>query len=973
MSSSQWCFDRFRLDPDNARLWRDAEVVPLPSKAFDVLHYLVTHPDRLVTKDELLDVAWSATAVTDAVVRVAIATLRKVLGDTAHTPRFIATVSRRGYRFLAPVTPVHAIEPSAPPLPLQLASPPLLIEREAVLHQLQAHLARARQGIRQVVFITGEPGMGKTTVVEAFTAQAAAQAPLWVAYGQCVEHYGPGEAYLPILEALGQLCRIPEGVRLVTLLRQQAPTWLGQMPWVLSAADRERLQHEMHWATRERMLREFAEVMDALTAETLLLLILEDLHWSDYATLDLLALLARRRTPARLFVLGTYRPVEVIVHGHPLRTVTQDLQRYGQGTELALAVLSTAAVAAYLAACYPGHRFPETLIRWLHRHTEGNPLFLVTLVTALAARGLLAEREGHWILAGDLETVALEVPEGLRPLLEQQFEHLPMQEQQVAEVASAAGGTFSAAVVAAGLEARVAHTEEHCDALVRRQVLRPVGLETWPDGTVAARYAFVHALYQQAAYERLGVGQRAHVHQRLGVRLELAYGLRVEEVAVELAVHFERSHDVPRAVRYWQQAAVNAVRRSAHQEVIGAVQRALALLPLLPDTPERTRQELALQVALSPALATARSFGASEAERAYSRARELAMQVGDTAQLCAVLWGLWRLYQARAELQMAQQLGEQLLSLAHRQHDATLFLGAYCALGGALLFRGEYVSAHTHASQGMALYDPQQHHVLTFPYGEDPGAGCHAYRAIALWLLGYPDQALTAMHATCTLARDLAHPFSLGRALHWLTFLHLVRREAAAAQEQAEAVIALAIAQGFPQWEALGTCWRGWALTMQGHREEGTTQIRQGMAVMEATGALGKPVFLALLAEAHGDEGQIDEGLLLLTDALATVDNTGERWWEAELYRLQGELLLRQGVPNIPQAEACLHQALVVARRQQARSWELRAATSLTRLWQQQGKAADARQLLAEVYGWFTEGFGTTDMHTARILLDRLG
>jgi predicted ATPase len=272
----------------------------------------------------------------------------------------------------------------------------------------------------------------------------------------------------------------------------------------------------------------------------------------------------------------------------------------------------------------------------------------------------------------------------------------------------------------------------------------------------------------------------------------------------------------------------------------------------------------------------------------------------------------------------------------------------------------------------MALYDPQRHRALAFLYGEDPGAGCYAYSAIALWFLGYPDQALTAMQATCTLARDLAHPFSLGRALHWLAFLHLVRREAAAAQEQAEAVIALASAQGFPLWEALGTCWRGWALVMQGHREEGTTYIQQGMAAMEATGALGNPVFLALLAEAYGHGGQADEGLRRLTEALATVGNTGERWWEAELYRLTGELLLRQAVPNIPQAEACLHQALAGARQQQARSWELRAAMSLSRLWQQQGKHAAARHLLAEIYSWFTEGFDTPDLRQARTLLDEL-
>ena len=313
----RWTFGPFTLDPANACLWHGTEAVALPPKVFDVLHYLVTHPDRLVTKDELLDAVWPETAVTDAVVRVAIGTLRKALHDTA-PPRFIATVPRRGYRFVAPVTVADAAESATvsptPQACLTPAPPPLLVGREAVLQRLGAAWAQARQGQRQVVWVTGEAGMGKTTVVEAFRAAVATDPAVWLATGQCVEHYGTGEAYLPVLEALGQLCTGAGGERLVTLLRQHAPTWLVQMPWLLTAAHREQLRDELQGVTRERMLREFAEVVDALTAETPLLLVLEDLHWSDYATLDLLALLARRRTPARLLVLGTYRPVETIVH-----------------------------------------------------------------------------------------------------------------------------------------------------------------------------------------------------------------------------------------------------------------------------------------------------------------------------------------------------------------------------------------------------------------------------------------------------------------------------------------------------------------------------------------------------------------------------------------------------------------------------------------------------------------------------------
>src|SRR5499433_1597965 len=272
MSSPQWRFADFRLDPDNACLWRGTQPIALTPKAFDVLHYLVTHPDQLVSKDTLLDAVWPETAVSDAVVRVAIGELRRALGDTVRAPQFIATVPRRGYRFLAPVT--QAMPPDAPrlaspaPPPAPALSLPTsagchvrlaatrLVGREAVLVRLHAALAQARQGVRQFLFLTGEPGIGKTAVVEAFAAQLSTDPTVWLASGQCVEHYGLGEPYLPVLEALGQLCRGPAGARLVSLLRQQAPTWLAQMPWLLTAADRDHLQQELQGTTRERMLRE---------------------------------------------------------------------------------------------------------------------------------------------------------------------------------------------------------------------------------------------------------------------------------------------------------------------------------------------------------------------------------------------------------------------------------------------------------------------------------------------------------------------------------------------------------------------------------------------------------------------------------------------------------------------------------------------------------------------------------------------
>jgi predicted ATPase/DNA-binding winged helix-turn-helix (wHTH) protein len=991
-SASQWVFGPFRLDTTNMCLWQGCDTVALKPKTFTVLQYLVAHAGQLVTKAALLDAVWPETAVSDGVLKVCIAELRKALGDRVQTPQFIATVHRHGYRFVAPVTSTAAplgtptIRPAASPPLLscsdasipsslhgQVRPPNSLLERDTVLARLHTAWTHARRGQRQCVFVTGEAGIGKTAVMETFVTQAAADPVVWLAQGQCVEYYGTGEAYLPILEALGQLCRLPQGERLVTLLRQQAPTWLVQMPWLLTPEDRERLSYELHGTTRDRMLREFAAVIDTLTAAAPLLLVLEDLHWSDYATLDLLAFLARSRTPAQLLVLGTYRPVEAMIQEHPLRAVVYGLQRQGQGMGLPLEGLSAAAVATYLAAHLPGHQFPEGLAGWLHQHTNGNPLFVVTLVAALQARGVLAEREGRWRLLTEPARLALEVPEGLRPLLEQQLARLAPDTQRVLEIASIAGIEFATPAVVAGLETGVDVVEACCEALVRRRLLRPMGMTTWPDGTRAMRYAFVHALYQHVAYQRLGDGQRLRLHQRLGLRLETAYGSQASVIAAELAEHFVRGQDTERAVRYLHLAGVQAQQRSAHQEAFRHFTQGLELLATQPETPARARDELRLYRALGISLIATHGFGAAAVEQTYTRARQLCQQLQDTQELFPVLFGLWGFYDVRANLQQARATGEQLLALAQSRHDPALLIPSHRALGETLFWLGETVEARTHLEQSNALYDPQQYRDQALLYGHDPGASCLGFLARTLWALGYPDQALQRSREALVLAQQLAHPFSLAFVLRQTIAFHQLRRETQEVLARVQMLLTLATKHGFAQMVATGMRDRGWVLTMQGHVAEGIAQMRQGGAAHRATGAeVSRPYLLALLAEALGKAGEAEEGLGVLAEGLTLVENHEERVYEAELYRLKGELLLALSGDHHTAAHACFQHALDVARRQQAKSLELRAAMSLGQLWQRQGKRNAARQLLGEVYGWFTEGFDTADLQAARALLAAL-
>jgi predicted ATPase len=484
---------------------------------------------------------------------------------------------------------------------------------------------------------------------------------------------------------------------------------------------------------------------------------------------------------------------------------------------------------------------------------------------------------------------------------------------------------------------------------------------------------YKHALIQDAAYQSLLRSTRQLYHQRIAQVLEARFPDLCETQPELLAHHYTEAGVLVQAVPYWQVAGQRAIQRSAHVEAISHLTRGIGALAALPDTAERTRHELSLQTTLGSALMATKGQGAPEVGQAYARARELCRQVGETPALFPVLWGLWRFYLVRAEYHTARELAELCLSLVQGVQDPALLLVAHHALGGTLYHRGELPPRRAHLEQGLAHYDRQQHHHLAYRYGMDVGVWCHSYLALPLWQLGYPAQALTRNHEAITLAQELSHPFSLAAALDYAAMLHCYRREGQATQERAEAGMVLASEKGFPQFLALGMIMRGWALAVRGQGEEGIAQLHQGLAAFQAVGAeLGRSRILAWLAEAYGEAGQPEAGLTALAEALAVVDKTGEQRWEAKVYRLKGKLLLALPVEKHVEAATCFHQALDIARCQQAKSLELRAAMSLSRLWLQQGRRDAARALLAPIYGWFTEGFDTADLQEAKALLAAL-
>jgi predicted ATPase len=538
----------------------------------------------------------------------------------------------------------------------------------------------------------------------------------------------------------------------------------------------------------------------------------------------------------------------------------------------------------------------------------------------------------------------------------------------IAQLAAVIGRQFAYPLLQAVSQVDEATLQRELGRLVEAELVYQRGVP--PQST----YVFKHALIQDAAYQSLLKSTRQQYHQRIAQVLEAQFPETAEAEPELLAHHYTEAGLTEKAVHYWYYAGQRAIERSAHMEAIAHLRQGLALLQMLPETLERTRREVDMLIALGASRIATKGHAAPEVGQTYTRARQLCEHLKDPHQLFPILRGLWQYYNVRAEYQIAHALGsEQLLALAQQTQDPVMLVAAHRALGATLLQLGAKAEAHTHFTQGITLYNPQQHRASAFLYAENAGAICHGFAAMTLWDLGYPDQGRARNDEALTLAQQSAHSFSLEFALSVSAIFHQCRREVHAAQRRAEAAIILATEQGFAYYIALNAILHGWALAHQGQAQEGIVQITQGLTAYGASGAeIARSYLLALLAEAHGTIGEPEAGLAVLTEALTHVDTTGERSHEAEIYRLKGELLLQQSSDNQAEAEHCFQHAIHIAQSQQAKSWELRSVTSLARLWQQHGKRQDAHDLLAPVYEWFTEGFDTADLQDAQALLDEL-
>lgn len=951
-------FDEFELDEENALLTKGGRPVALPPKAFAVLCALAKQPGKLTRKEDLLDAVWGHRHVSESVLKTTISQVRTALSDPAAKPRYIETASRRGYRFIgvilgAPV-PARVAAPPSPQMPAEVKPAvteprPSMIGRTAPLAKLHAAWRSVVSGNRSVFWIAGDAGVGKTTLVEQFISELPG---VLVLRGQCVEQYGAGEPYLPVLEALSQLCRSQPEV--ADLMRSFAPTWLVQLPWLMSDADRATLYRDLSGANQERKVREISELMGRFTAQHPLLLLTEDLHWSDTATLRLLDHFARRTSPARIMWLGTYRLMQVIAESHPLKELRQELRLHRMCEEVVLDPFSEVEVAEYLQSRMPDSGIQEAFIHKLHDHTGGLPLFIANVVDDLV--------DGS-------QSTAWSVPESLAGAIEKHIARLPPESQRLLEAASFCGVEFRATTLSAVLGQELQSITQLCDDLAQRQYwLQHVAIVELPDGTLDARYAFRHALYRHVFYQRQGVSTRVQMHRRVAAALERARSAGIAVTSAELASQHEAGLAHAAALRYYAEAARSALNHFAPREAIDITSHALSLLPRCPEGTERLELEFALVSVRG--LACSQQFGlaSSEGEIAYTRALELCDVLPLTPARAQVLGGLAWMYYIRADYDEALKLSQRIESLSQTHDDPVLVIASCCLLGVINTMRGNHPEARRYLQRGLEVCESLGENVPLTAFVADPVIVLKVNLAIPLMHVGFVDQARA--HMDEALIRGRQRGELLGRTIAlWCAAMFEMRMERPdRVAEHAQALCKLVDDHAIGQAQGPSRWIRGWAEAYLGSPQEGLRLILEGFEFNRRAGMVsGGSEVLGYAVEALLCANDWDGAQAQLDKARELGQRFGERILFMYHHMLQSRIHLGRG--DDVAARRSLESGIAEARKQGSLWMEVRL---LVRVCQLPDASNQDIATLKAAYDHLPEGFSTAMISRARELIQRV-
>lgn len=872
----------------------------------------------------------------------------------------------RGWHALKGIsTPVHAyrlIAEGAAQTRLDLsafAALTPLVGREHELTSLRIRWEQVKEGRGQVVLLSGEPGIGKSRLIrELKEGMATEPHTRWEC--RCSPYYRDSALY-PMIDLVQRTLGFGR--------EEPAHDKLSKIEAALAQYDLAHGDAVALWAAllsvplpehypplnltpqrqRQRIFEVIVSLLRGLAARQPVLFVVEDLHWIDPSMLELLELVLDEIATSAVLLVLAFRPEFHPPWGPRPHVTPLTVTRFApEQTELMVVEVTG------------GKRLPYEVLRHVVTKTDGVPLFVEELTKMVLESELLDERVDRYELRAPLRPLA--IPATLQDSLMARLDRLATV-KDVAQLGAVVGRAFTYELLHAVASLDPAPLQRALTRLVEAELLFQRGVPP------AATYVFKHALVQDAAYQSMLKSQRRQYHQAIARTLEEQFRDTRETQPELLAHHYTEAGLTERALVYWQRAGQRAIERSAYVEAMAYLTRGLDVLEGLPVGAERTQHELGLQVSLGVPLMVTKGYASPEVERTYGRARELCLQVGETPQLATVLWALWAYYLVAGKLQTALEVAQQYRALAQKTQDPELLLETCQLMGLTLHHLGDLVSARPHLQQGMALYDPGRHHALIFRHGGvDTGVAMQTHLALTLWLLGYPSQARGSMRDALRLAQKLNHPFS--DAYAWLCVAWLCELCGENVRQPAEKAVSICLEHGFPFWGAIASMLAGWARVAEGAVDAGIAQMRHGRAAIEATGAqlfVTHPV--SLLVKAHAKAGRVEEGLTLLGEALAMIARTGDGAWDAELYRLKGELTLAVSRSGHAEAEDLFRQALGIASTRRAKSLELRAAMSWGRLRERQGRKDEARHLLGEVYPWFTEGFETADLKEAEALL----
>ena len=921
------------VDLDRFELRRAGVPQHVEPQVLEVLTYLIRHRDRLVTKKELMDQVWHDRFISDSAITSRIKAARRATGDDGERQNVIRTVHGRGYRFVADVAqPLSRLEPPE-------AARAGFVGRDAELAALWASLAAAESGSRQLMLISGEPGIGKTAIVEAFLAGLDGAMEL-VGVGQC-HPVGAGEPYAPVLEAIFDLAKGSAAAEVLRCLDAVAPGWLLQLPALIDVDHGSSLINRTLGSTPERMLREALDLFDALASAGYgpLVLIIDDLHWADRPTLDLITAVARRRRPASLLVLGTYRHTD-LDEGHPLLATVSELTVRGLATHIRLEPLSLESTTELVKRRRADPPPPDAM-ETLYRRCGGNPLFLGALLETTVKRG-----------------PDTDLPRNLREMVEHQLDRLQPADREVIEAAAVTGIEFAAQLL--GSSSEIDEVWQRCHALARREQLI-----AFDDRGRPGYFHFRHSLYQEITYSGVPHPRRRALHQLVGERMEATTDDAMSSAA-ELAEHFTRSEDGQRAVRYRLAAAEVAALRNAPAAALEHLRVGLEILALVPDAEERQRAEADL-LASSVAMALAvEGWDSPQAEAALQRARELYAAVDDTGSANRMTYWLAGLHEYRGEFDRSRTLLQKRLQTADGEDRELVEL--HDLLACSLYHLGEFGDAIQHAQEALSRYDSDRDRTALAFVGENAFVTSQHWAAFSLWFTGYPDTALSHSQAAVQMARRPDYAFSLCMGLEMAAMLHQLRREPERVAELAGEMQSLAVEGGLPYRQATAGVLLGWARAALGEPAAGCLDLEAALAEYRRTGAASElPYFLILYADAARLAGSSEVGQRALDEA-RRLASSRPSFIAPEIDRLDAAILLRAGA-EAEVAEKRLRAALATAQDRGALALELRAAADLRRLELAAGRTGDAAGILRAAAAKFTEGHNLPDLRDAIELL----